>query len=55
VPGGGRFVGNAMAKNMFPVFIPCHRVIKSDGAMGYYSGGVHIKEFLLAHELGNKK
>jgi O-6-methylguanine DNA methyltransferase len=50
IPGGARFVGNAMAKNNFPIIIPCHRVIKSDGSMGNYSGGVHIKEYLLDHE-----
>lgn len=47
---GGRFIGNAMAKNAFPVIIPCHRVIKSDGTTGNFSGGVKIKEALLAHE-----
>lgn len=50
IPGGGRFAGNAMAKNRFPVFIPCHRVIKSNGETGNYTSGTDIKEFLLAHE-----
>lgn len=50
IPGGARFIGNTMAKNMFPVIIPCHRVVKSDGKMGYYSGGVGIKQLLLEHE-----
>ncbi len=50
VPGGARFIGNTMAKNRFPVIIPCHRVVKSDGSMGNYSGGVDIKEKLLRHE-----
>lgn len=50
IPGGARFIGNAMAKNRFPVIIPCHRVVKSDGAMGNFSGGVDIKEKLLRHE-----
>jgi O-6-methylguanine DNA methyltransferase len=49
-PGGARFIGNTMAKNNFPIIIPCHRVIKSDGTMGNYSGGKHIKTFLLNHE-----
>lgn len=53
IPGGGRFIGNTMAKNRFPVIIPCHRVIKSDGSMGNFSGGVDIKEKLLRHEEGN--
>ncbi len=50
IPGGARFVGNAMAKNIFPVIIPCHRVIKSNGMIGNYSGGAGVKEFLLKHE-----
>jgi len=50
IPQGARFVGNAMAKNAFPIIIPCHRVIKNDGTAGNYSGGVGIKDFLLKHE-----
>lgn len=50
IPRGARFVGNAMAKNPLPVFIPCHRVIKADGSTGNFSGGVGLKEYLLAHE-----
>jgi methylated-DNA-[protein]-cysteine S-methyltransferase len=51
-PRGGRFAGNSMAKNRFPVFIPCHRVIQSSGKTGNYSSGTDIKEYLLAHEQG---
>lgn len=50
IPGGARFVGNAMAKNNFPIIIPCHRVILSDGSIGNYSSGTDIKEYLLARE-----
>ena len=50
IPDGSRFVGNAMAKNFFPIIIPCHRVIKSDGTRGNYSGGNWIKDYLLDHE-----
>ena len=50
IPSGARFVGNTMAKNNFPIFIPCHRVIKSNGDIGNYSGGIHVKEALLKHE-----
>lgn len=50
IPRGARFIGNCMAKNRFPVLIPCHRVIKSDGSTGNFSGGVDIKEFLLEFE-----
>ena len=49
-PRGARFIGNCMAKNRFPVIIPCHRIIKSDGSIGNYSGGAGIKEELLKHE-----
>ena len=48
--GAARFVGTTMAKNMVPIIIPCHRVIRSDGSMGNYSGGIHIKKFLLDME-----
>jgi len=47
---GARFVGNAMAKNRFPILIPCHRVIKASGDIGNYSSGRAIKRFLLEHE-----
>jgi len=52
IPGGARFIGNTMAKNRFPVIVPCHRVVKSDGSLGNFSGGVDIKEKLLRHESG---
>ena len=47
-----RAVANAVAKNPYPPIIPCHRVIRSDGALGGYSGkgGVHKKKFLLKKE-----
>jgi len=50
IPSGARFIGNTIAKNRFPLVIPCHRVIRSDGSMGNYTGGNHIKAFLLEHE-----
>lgn len=50
LPGAARFAGSAMAKNSFPIFIPCHRVIKADNSLGNYGGGLHIKEYLLQHE-----
>jgi O-6-methylguanine DNA methyltransferase len=39
-----------MAKNKFPIIIPCHRVIKSNGSLGNYTGGVDIKKSLLSFE-----
>ena len=49
-PGGARFVGNTMEKNMFPIVIPCHRVTRSDGSTGNYSSGLMMKRYLLQHE-----
>jgi O-6-methylguanine DNA methyltransferase len=50
ISGGARFVGNTMAKNKFPIIIPCHRVIHSNGSIGNYSGGKEIKQALLGIE-----
>lgn len=49
-PGGARAVGRALATNPFPLIIPCHRVIRSDGALGGFGGGLDIKRRLLAME-----
>jgi methylated-DNA-[protein]-cysteine S-methyltransferase len=49
-PGGARAVGQAMAKNPFPIIVPCHRVLKSDGSLGGFSGGLHFKRALLELE-----
>ncbi len=49
--GASRAVGNVMAKNPFPILIPCHRVIKSDLSLGDYSrGGKETKKRLLERE-----
>jgi len=47
-----RAIGQACARNPFPVIIPCHRVVGSSGAIGHYSGGNGIitKRWLLDHE-----
>ena len=47
-----RAVANAIAKNPYSPLIPCHRVIKSDGSVGGYSGkgGVKTKVKLLKSE-----
>ena len=50
VPGGARAVGNALAKNPFPIVIPCHRAIRSDGTLGGYQGGLAMKRALLVQE-----
>lgn len=48
--GGARAVGQALAKNPFPIIIPCHRVIKSDGTLGGFGGNVNLKRKLLTIE-----
>jgi methylated-DNA-[protein]-cysteine S-methyltransferase len=50
VPGGARAVGRALAQNPFPLIIPCHRAIRSDGHLGGYQGGLEMKRALLANE-----
>ncbi len=45
-----RSVGNANGRNPIPIIVPCHRVINSDGSLGGYSSGIHIKKALLNHE-----
>jgi len=46
-PKAVRAVGTACATNPLPVVVPCHRVVRSDGAMGGYLGGVEAKRLLL--------
>ena len=45
-----RAVGQALKKNPFPILIPCHRVIRKDGEMGGFSGGIDLKGKLLKLE-----
>ena len=51
-PTAARAVANACGKNPYPITIPCHRVIRSDGGLGGYSGegGVEKKKLLLKNE-----
>ena len=51
-PKSARAVANAVGKNPFAPKIPCHRVIRSDGSLGGYSGkgGVKTKKLLLKKE-----
>jgi methylated-DNA-[protein]-cysteine S-methyltransferase len=49
-PKGSRAVGNACRGNPFPLFIPCHRVIASDGSFGGFSCGLELKKRLLKFE-----
>ncbi len=51
-PNAARAVGNAMGRNRFPIVVPCHRILRSDGALGGYSGplGLPFKQRLLTLE-----
>ena len=51
-PGATRAVGSALGKNPFAPIVPCHRVIKSDGTIGGFSGlgGLAAKRCLLRKE-----
>jgi methylated-DNA-[protein]-cysteine S-methyltransferase len=49
-PKAVRAVGTACATNPLPIFVPCHRVVRSDGSMGGYLGGVDAKAALLELE-----
>jgi methylated-DNA-[protein]-cysteine S-methyltransferase len=49
-PGASRAVGNALATNPFPIIVPCHRAVRSDGALGGYQGGPAMKRILLERE-----
>lgn len=49
-----RAVGSANGRNPICILIPCHRIIKSDGTIGGYTGGLDMKEFLLKLEKKNR-
>lgn len=49
-PKGFRAVGMANHRNPIPIFIPCHRVVGTDGALTGYAGGLALKGALLALE-----
>lgn len=48
--GAMRAVGSANGKNPVSVVVPCHRVVRADGSLGGYGGGLGRKAWLLAHE-----
>ena len=47
---GQRTIGMIMKKNPFPVIVPCHRVVKSDGKIGGYAYGERVKSRMLTNE-----
>ena len=49
-PRAVRAAGNALGANPMPVVVPCHRVVRTGGALGGYTGGIERKEFLLRLE-----
>jgi methylated-DNA-[protein]-cysteine S-methyltransferase len=49
-PGAGRAVGQAMARNPWPIIVPCHRVLGSDGSLTGFGGGVEMKRRMLGME-----
>jgi len=49
-PRASRAAGNALHKNPVAIIVPCHRVLRSDGSLGGYGGGLPVKEWLLRHE-----
>ncbi len=49
-PRAVRAAGNALGANPIPVVVPCHRVLRTGGALGGYTGGAERKQFLLRLE-----
>ena len=49
-PRAARAVGTALARNPFAPTVPCHRIIRADGALGGYSQGLDRKRALLRQE-----
>lgn len=49
-PRGSRAAGNALGANPIPIVVPCHRVLRSGGALGGYAGGLERKRRLLELE-----
>lgn len=49
-PEAVRAVANAVGANPLSIFIPCHRIVGSNGTIGGYAGGLQAKTYLLRHE-----
>jgi O-6-methylguanine DNA methyltransferase len=49
-PGAARAVGQAMARNPWPVIVPCHRVVGHDGRLTGFGGGLNMKQRMLEME-----
>lgn len=51
-PAAVRAAAAACARNAAALFVPCHRVLRTDGTLGGYRWGLDVKKWLLAHESG---
>ncbi len=49
-PSAYRAVGTATGRNPVGIAVPCHRIVRADGGLGGYGGGLDRKEWFLAHE-----
>lgn len=49
-PKAVRAAGSACGSNPLPIVVPCHRVLRSDGSLGGYAGGLDVKRMLLTLE-----
>ncbi|NLG27920.1 MAG: MGMT family protein [Chloroflexi bacterium] len=49
-PGAARATGGALARNPFPIVVPCHRALAADGGLGGFQGGLAMKRALLEAE-----
>ncbi|MFM9099142.1 MAG: methylated-DNA--[protein]-cysteine S-methyltransferase [Actinomycetota bacterium] len=49
-PDAVRDAGSACARNLIALVVPCHRIVKTGGALGNYAYGLDVKEWLLRHE-----
>jgi methylated-DNA-[protein]-cysteine S-methyltransferase len=49
-PRAVRAAGNGLGSNQMPIVVPCHRVVRTGGGLGGYTGGIERKRFLLALE-----
>jgi methylated-DNA-[protein]-cysteine S-methyltransferase len=49
-PKAARAVGTALARNPFPIIVPCHRTVRTDGSLGGFGGGLPLKRALLEME-----
>ncbi len=54
-PRACRFVGTTLANNPFPILIPCHRVILSNGSVGQFGGGTDLKRKMIELEAEHAK